>query len=126
MKNVKCQAKVSQVSLDLDRLVALGLLITELVTNSAKHAFTESEGGNINITLEQDDSSHLTLTVQDDGRGLPAGMDLVNGKSLGMRIMNSLSAQLEGELSWIEVPKGTAARLVFPLMSSDAMSTPDT
>jgi two-component sensor histidine kinase len=42
----------------------------------------------------------------------------MNGKSLGLRIMNSLAAQLGGELTWIEQNKGTVVRLAFPRVSS--------
>jgi two-component sensor histidine kinase len=116
--NVNCVVKAAQVSFDLQRLVALGLLINELVTNSAKYAFTNGESGAIYINLEENDREELILTVKDDGRGLPPGLDLMNGKSLGLRIMNSLAAQLGGELTWIEQNKGTVVRLAFPRVSS--------
>jgi two-component sensor histidine kinase len=64
------------------------------------------------------------LTVRDDGRGLPASIDLLNGKSLGLRIMNSLAAQLGGELCWIEQPKGTAVRLAFPMADASITDKP--
>ncbi|HEX5765398.1 MAG TPA: histidine kinase dimerization/phosphoacceptor domain -containing protein [Woeseiaceae bacterium] len=122
VQNVNCQANAAQVRLDLQQLVALGLLINEFVTNSAKYAFTGLEAGNISISLEQSDADHLTLTMEDDGRGLPVGLDLTNGTSLGLRIMNSLATQLGGELSWIEVSDGAAAKLVFPLRSDAAQT----
>lgn len=56
----------------------------------------------------------LALTVKDDGHGLPQGIDVANGRSLGLRIMNGLAVQLGGELSWIEQERGTSVRLVFP------------
>jgi two-component sensor histidine kinase len=117
-QNVKCLVQAADVSFDLQRLVALGLIINELVTNSAKHAFTDREGGTISISLDQNLSKQLILTVKDDGRGLPPGLDLINGKSLGLLILNGLAAQLGGELSWIEQPAGTAVRLAFPMGSS--------
>jgi two-component sensor histidine kinase len=120
VQNVNCVVKSADVRFDLQQLVALGLLINEFVTNAAKHAFTDREGGSIFITLEEQDGKQLTLTVKDDGRGLPSGLDLVNGKSLGMRIMNSLAVQMGGELSWNELPQGTAARLIFPRELSGA------
>jgi two-component sensor histidine kinase len=118
VQNVRCLVKAEDVSFDLQRLVALGLIINELVTNSAKHAFTDGEQGTISISLEQNSTKHLILTVKDDGRGLPQGLDVINGKSLGLLILNGLAAQLGGELSWIEQSRGTAVRLVFPLGST--------
>ena len=124
LQNVRCVVEAAEVSFDLQRLVAIGLLINELVTNSAKHAFTNGEGGTISITLERDLRKQLLLTVRDDGRGLPASLDLLNGKSLGLRIMNSLAAQLGGELCWIEQPKGTAFRLAFPMADASITDKP--
>jgi len=120
VQNVNCVVKAPQVTFDLERLVALGLLINEMVTNSVKHAFTDGEGGTISLTLEEDAGEQFTLTVKDDGKGLPAGVDFVNGGSLGGRIMNSLAVQLRGDLLWIEQQHGTAARLVFPVRPSIA------
>jgi two-component system, sensor histidine kinase PdtaS len=116
--NVKCAVEADHVSFDLQRLVALGLLLNEFVTNSAKHAFTESEAGTISIALKKDAQERLILTVKDNGRGLPPGLDLANGKSLGLRIMNGLAAQLGGELTWMEQPKGTAVQLTMPPASA--------
>lgn len=113
-QNVKCVVKAADVRFDLQRLVALGLLINELVTNSAKHAFNDREGGTISITLEQDSNHQLMLTVKDDGRGLPPGLDLINGKSLGLRIMNGLATQFGGQLMWAKEPEGTAVQLTMP------------
>jgi two-component sensor histidine kinase len=120
VQNVKCLVHAADVSFDLQRLVAVGLIINELVTNSAKHAFTDREGGTISISLEQDSTKHFILTVKDDGRGLRQGLDLINGKSLGLLILNGLAAQLGGELSWIEQSRGTAVRLAFLLGSPPA------
>jgi two-component sensor histidine kinase len=120
VQNVNCVVKAPQVTFDLERLVALGLLINELVTNSAKHAFTDGKGGTISITLEEEAGKQFTLTVKDDSKGLPPGVDLVNGGGLGHRIVNSLAVQLGGELLWIEQQKGTVARLVFPVGPSIA------
>jgi two-component system, sensor histidine kinase PdtaS len=118
--NVTCQVRADDIRVDLQQLVALGLLINELVTNSTKHAFTEREAGRIWIDLARHEDKLLALTVEDDGHGLPAGVDLVNSKSLGMRIMSALAVQLDGELSWTERQPGTAARLVFPMVSAKA------
>ncbi|HSD91647.1 MAG TPA: sensor histidine kinase, partial [Methyloceanibacter sp.] len=114
VQNVKRLVKASHVTFDLERLIPLGLLLNELVTNSAKHAFSENAGGTISVTLEQQDEKLLALTVKDDGHGLPQGIDVANGRSLGLRIMNGLAVQLGGELSWIEQERGTSVRLVFP------------
>jgi two-component sensor histidine kinase len=114
-QNVNCVVKAPQITFDLEQLVALGLLVNELVTNSIKHAFIDGKTGTISITLEENAGTQVELTVKDDGNGLPRGIDLVNGGSLGGQIMHSLAVQLGGELLWIEQQQGTAARLAFPM-----------
>ena len=115
--DVRCEIEAANVRLDFQRLVALGLLISELVTNSAKHAFPEGQSGIISITLKQQSRKRLVLTVKDNGRGLPAGLDLANGESLGIRIMNGLAAQLGGEL----VMARSIDRHWYPVGNSDEL-----
>jgi two-component system, sensor histidine kinase PdtaS len=114
-QNVKCMVKAPQVAFDLQRLNALGLLVNELVTNAVKHAFTDGEAGTISITLEQDGANQFTLTVRDNGCGLPPGLDVANSSSLGLRIMQGLAAQLGGKIRCSKQQQGTAVRLTFPI-----------
>jgi two-component sensor histidine kinase len=111
-KNVVCVVEVPPVKLDLRRMVTLSLLVTEVITNSIKHAFDAEQNGTISIRLGQD-AEHYVLTVQDDGRGLPAEFDAATSASLGVRIMQNLAQQLRGELTF-QGGKGAAARIVFP------------
>jgi two-component system, sensor histidine kinase PdtaS len=120
---VECTVAAAAVSFDLQRLVALGLLLNELVTNSVKHAFADRDSGTVAVSLQPDGSSHFVLTVMDNGRGLPPGLDLVETNSLGLRIINSLVVQLGGEMTWIEQQRGTAVRVVFPMGTASLPST---
>jgi two-component sensor histidine kinase len=114
-RNINCVVKADEVAFDLQRRVALGLLINELVTNAAKYAFIDREDGTISITLERSTGNQLMLTVKDDGCGLPPGLDLMNGKSLGLRIMKGLADQLGGELYLIDQPIGAGVGVRFPM-----------
>jgi two-component system, sensor histidine kinase PdtaS len=126
-QTVDCKIVATAVAFDLQQLVALGLLINELVTNSVKHGFVGRESGTVTVSLQPEGSSRLVLTVQDNGRGLPPGIDLVESNSLGLRIMNSLVTQLGGEMTWIEQQRGTAVRVVFPMTpnATDAATESD-
>ena len=53
-----------------DRAVAVGLVVNELVTNAAKHAFPDDARGTIEVELNGDDE-HWVLIVSDNGRGYP-------------------------------------------------------
>ena len=50
--------------------VSLGLIITELVINSLKHAFPEQKHGKITVDYRSD-GPKWTLSVKDDGIGMP-------------------------------------------------------
>jgi PAS domain S-box-containing protein len=80
----------------LDFAVPLGLLVTELVTNSLKHAFPGGTGS-ISVILRREMDQHLILTVSDNGIGQTSGDPADAG--LGTRIITSLVRQLEGTMT---------------------------
>ncbi len=86
---------VEPMRLDRDRAVALGLLVNELVTNAAKHAFPGRESGKVEVELCRTADS-LCLAVQDDGVGLPT--ELPKPSSLGQRLIRAFAAQAGGTL----------------------------
>ena len=73
--------------------IPLGFIVNELVTNSAKYA--ESD---ITVRVEKTSPACHSLSVLDDGPGLPAGFDPAKSKGLGMKIVQSLVKQIGGEL----------------------------
>jgi two-component sensor histidine kinase len=109
-KNIVCLAQIdNDIRLDLQKLLTLSLVVSELVTNSLKHAFNET-GGTISINLERAERQ-LLLTIADNGRGLPVVTDAPKG--LGMQVLESLAQQLGGSLKVVS-EKGVTARLTFP------------
>lgn len=95
-----------------DTAVPIGLIVSEALTNSLKHAFPHCNDGTVKITLERDGSDGAVLQLADDGVGLPEDLDL--GDGLGMDLIEALAAQTGGELSWRR-ESGTTLRLNFPL-----------
>ncbi|KNY21802.1 ATPase [Methylobacterium sp. ARG-1] len=115
-RNVVCLVEAPVVTLDLTRLTTLSLLVVEIITNALKHAFEDDARGTIVVRLEQVDASRLSLTVADNGKGIPDGFDPASSRSLGFRIAQGLAQQLGGELAWSGGP-GTEVRLVFPAVA---------
>ncbi|MGB7088601.1 MAG: histidine kinase dimerization/phosphoacceptor domain -containing protein [Methylovirgula sp.] len=109
---VHLTVKVSTVKLDLESLMTVSLIIAELITNSLKHAFRDRQEGSIAVEFGSRKQIY-TLTVADDGGGLPATFGQAKGTSLGQGILQSLASQLGGKISY-QHGKGTIARLVFP------------
>jgi len=98
-----------------DKAIPLGLLINELVTNAAKHAYSDGTG-EIRVTGESR-GADFHVEVSDQGTGLPKDFDIDQPRgSLGFKVIKSLLAQLEGRITVISnQPKGTAIQLDIPL-----------
>jgi len=97
-----------------DRAVRLALLVTELVTNAAKHAYGD-RGGKILVRLAPEDRGNATVTVTDDGAGLPQGFSLDRTAGLGMRIVTALAEQMGAAVRLERKQRGTAFVIVAPL-----------
>ncbi len=93
---------------------ALALVMNELISNALEHAFEDSRPGHLLITLEQD-GPRITVTVADDGRGLPADFDLNHADGLGLQIARTLvEKDLVGFLQIERRPTGgSQATLTF-------------
>jgi PAS domain S-box-containing protein len=111
---VHARVCVPPLPVDLETAVPLGLIVNELVTNAFKHAFPAGRGGEVVVRLAAEAGDRVTLTVQDDGVGLPAGLDPGRARSLGLRLVHSLARQLRAQVA-LENGTGTTVRLTFPL-----------
>jgi two-component sensor histidine kinase len=102
-----------------DRAILIGLIITELVSNAGKYAYPNRAGGLIwaRVSL-QTDKEAITISVRDEGVGLPPDFDPAKSRRLGTRLVNALSKQLGGELTRPPAPIGAIFTLRIPLRSS--------
>ena len=102
-----------------DRAIVIGLIINELVSNAGKYAYPERAGGSIWVRVSlQADKEAITISVHDEGVGLPPGFDPAASKRLGTRLVNALSKQLGGELTRQLAPTGANFTLHIPLRSA--------
>jgi two-component sensor histidine kinase len=74
--------------------IPLGFIVNELITNSAKYA-----EGHVSVRIEATSPTDRSLSVVDDGPGMPAGFKPEDSKGLGMKIVLSLVQQIGGTLS---------------------------
>jgi two-component sensor histidine kinase len=113
----------SPLLLNTDRAVSLALVVTELVTNAAKHAYPEGDGGPIWVRLSRGDGEAARVSVSDEGAGLPPDFE-INGKarlSLGMRLVRALANQAGAQLRFERKAHGTEFVLEIPV-SAEATS----
>jgi two-component sensor histidine kinase len=90
---------------------SLGLIVTELVINSLKHAFNEHTGGQISVAYEVS-GTDWRLSVADNGVGKSGGVFPQPKKGgLGTGIVTALAKQLDAQVETSSGPKGTTVSL---------------
>ncbi|XDD48931.1 histidine kinase dimerization/phosphoacceptor domain -containing protein [Leptospira sp. WS92.C1] len=112
-RNITQTISAQGLILNMDTAIPLGLIACELVTNALKHAFAEKSKGKIRIDVAQE-SSRITVTIEDDGKGLPAGYLGKNHDTLGLQLVQILTKQIEGELKIEILNPGTKFQIQFP------------
>ncbi|HMK36425.1 MAG TPA: response regulator [Desulfomonilaceae bacterium] len=101
---------VQDILLDLEIIIPLGIILTEVVLNSLQHGFPDRGEGEITISLQAVGESGFELTVRDNGIGLPHDFDYSTPKTFGMRLVNIFSRQLNGTVQ-ITSAEGTEFRI---------------
>jgi two-component sensor histidine kinase len=90
----------------------LGFIVSELVTNSAKHG-----EGKITIRLQSKSPVLHSLSVSDEGPGLPENFEPANCSGLGMKIIFALVRQINGDLECSNGRDGRGACFVVTFRS---------
>lgn len=122
-RGVVLTSEADNIEIGLELAVPLGLLLNELISNSLKHGYPEGRTGTVRVSIRgnPEDAGAVDLQVSDDGVGLAPGLDIHASTSLGLRLVESLSAQIDGRFS-IESNGGTVAKLHFRI---DQKNQPD-
>jgi len=110
--------RVDEVRLPIDAAIPCGLIVNELISNALKHAFPDGRRGTITIAFTQDAGNYATLSVEDDGVGVPEAVVLegsVEGSAtLGIQLVYMLAGQLGGIVAF-ERAAPTRFVVHFPL-----------
>lgn len=96
-----------------DAAIPTALIVAEAVANALEHGFADGKGGRIAIGVEQSPESGPSITIHDDGHGLPTDFDAGSCTSLGLRIATTLARGQGGRFS-LEPREGTLATLILP------------
>lgn len=94
-KNVDIKTETNGIYLNMEKTVLSGLIITELVINSLKHAFTDESVGEIKVEVDRvhDD---LIIKVSDNGVGIPPQISVETEDSFGLQLVRTFVKQSEG------------------------------
>jgi two-component sensor histidine kinase len=110
---VATEIEIADIRLELSRLMTLILLITELLTNSVKHAFGDG-GGTVRIVIERCGEGEICLTVSDNGRGFdPQQVADRPRRGLGTAIITGFVAQLRATME-TRIEDGVTTAIRFP------------
>lgn len=103
--------QLESVRLAVDQAVPCGLLMNELVSNGLKYGHRQGAPSYLGVRLGRQAGS-VVLEVVDHGDGFSPEVDFAKPKTLGLRLVQSLAAQLGGAVS-LEPHGGTAVRVAF-------------
>ncbi|WP_246228654.1 sensor histidine kinase [Paraflavitalea devenefica] len=109
---IRFNLDIDAVKLNIAQCIPLGLILNEAVTNAIKYAFTGRQEGIIDVSLKRGSQDHFTLSIKDNGGGLPATFDSASQSSMGMKLMRGLSGDLDATLQ-VNNDNGTEIRLDF-------------
>ena len=94
---------------------SLAMVISELCQNAVEHGLAHNSG-EVRVVPSRL-GGRLRVEISDNGRGLPVGFDWRKSRSLGLSIVNTLVAEMEGsfELGPRQAGPGTKAVVEIPL-----------
>lgn len=112
LEHIEIRCSADDVDEAPDHAVSFALLVTELVTNAAKHAYG-AMGGVVHVTLTHDGDKKI-LEVSDEGVGLAPGFSIETAgeDNLGMNLIQALAQSLDGTIEIVSGP-GTKFRVRF-------------
>lgn len=108
-ERVSLDLDISDVMMDVDTLIPLGLIVNELITNALKHGFKPEDSGTISVTLKEE-NQELFLKVVDDGIGVSEDNIGKLKESFGYELIQSFSDQLDADIA-ITNNEGTAVEI---------------
>ena len=95
-----------------NRAAPIGLIVTELITNSLKYAFPGGRKGRITLSLRNRPEGAV-LGVRDDGVGLPPGFSPSDASGMGIKLVMGLANQVGGTFAIAGDRGGTGCTLEF-------------
>jgi two-component sensor histidine kinase len=98
-RNVRVEIESHDIVLPFELILKLGIITNELTTNSIKYAFDDGEN-TLSIELSEEADSYL-YTYRDSGTGVFDIANLKQGKSLGLRLIDMMSEQMDAHLDVI-------------------------
>ena len=110
-KQIRFHLEIAALQLGVSQAIPLALIINEAVTNSMKYAFLPGSVGIITLNMFRE-GDEITLIIADNGVGIDTQSAKQPADSLGMKLMNGLSDDINAALR-VENNKGTRITIKF-------------
>ena len=107
---------MDDIKLNIDTSIPLGLIITEIITNTLKYGGSHNSII-INVELKVSENSQYEMIISDNGPGfeLPKTENI---SSLGLRLIFRLINQLNGEITKVDNVAGVKYKIIFKEINS--------
>lgn len=111
---IKLKWNLEPVELNINQAHPCTLIVYEVISNAYKHAFGNSQNGEINVKLYEREST-VFLSVSDNGKGLPMDYKMLGSRqsTTGYELINTLNKQLNGHYNYQSEKNGTSFILRF-------------
>lgn len=108
------------INMPADKAVSAGMIVTELVTNALKYAYSEGEAGEIRVNFKRVDAHSARLAVEDDGIGLRNSKPGKRSTGLGSKIVKTMAETIGSGITYPETARGTIAEVTVELVATSA------
>jgi len=107
-ENIKTKISCSRFHLPINKMVPLGIILNELISNSIKHGFdgvpainNQKENGKISVSLSKE--KEFNLQYSDNGKGFD--YESINKTcSFGLDLIDTLTEDLDAQMKYESVP----------------------
>lgn len=110
-KTINLDLKIDKIDIGMEKLIPLGLMVNEVITNSLKHAFVNKNNGLITVHIKQCENDSFEMLIGDDGVGFNSKA-IPHGSGLGTKLIEIFIKQLNGSIKLLN-QEGTMYKVVF-------------
>ncbi len=124
IQHVKVNIEIEDFSLRTKHAIPIGLIINEIATNAIKHGFTPEVDAefSVRMTLDQENTQYV-LQIANTGNPFPDDISIDNPPSLGLRLINALTTQIDGVID-LEKRPHPCFTIRFPVEPSELNTKP--
>lgn len=96
-RHIQFTFNIDDVAIPINHAIPLGLIVNEIISNSLKHAFNNTDKPKISISLQKTEIM-FKMTISDNGSGIDVSQQQPDSKTMGIHLIKTLTAQLHGSV----------------------------